>query len=53
MAVAGIDVALHALAGILVRLGSLLAQGVHATMHIGIDTTIALGNAVYHALRML
>ena len=53
MAMAGVDVALHTLASIFVSLSGLLTQSVYTAMYIGIDTTIAVGNAVDNTLRML
>ena len=53
MAVSGVDVALHAFSCVFVGVGSLLTQGVHATVHVGIYATIAVGYAVYYTLRML
>ena len=53
VAVLCIDKALYSFAGILVCIGSLLAQRVHTAVHIGVYATVAIGNAIDDTLRVL
>ena len=45
----GPDKLLHPATGRLVGIGSLLAEGMHPTMHVGIHPIVGIGNVVDHA----
>ena len=48
-----IEEAAHRVAGLLVELGGLLRQVVHATVHIGIDVQILVAHGIEHTQRLL
>ena len=49
VAVTGIDETAYRFARLLILLGSLLREEMYATMHIGIDIRVRLGNGIYYA----